>query len=165
MKSKKITLRDLPWIIAVMGAFLGAVYAAGTGIERAKADDINEIDALIDTFQETYSAKDASGLRALFYADAVVAMDATDGEEQSIVSLDEWIINTRDYVFEENDHISDVLSNREIHVFRNIGYAVCDYNYQSDNKTAQGVDVLTFCKKRGTWKIVSLQWTGDEFTK
>jgi len=165
MKMKTIRIKDVPWLLVSITALLTLIFTIGTIYEGARADDVEEIDALIDQFQDAYSSKDASGLRALFYADAVIAMDSTGGERQTVISLDEWIVDTRENVFEENEHISDVLSNREIQVFRNIGYAVCDYNYRSDTKTAQGVDVLTFLKKRGSWKIVSLQWTGDEFTR
>ena len=159
---KQFSIRDIPWLAICLIGLLTMVFAIENTRQPTTADEIDEINSLIDDFQDTYSAKDASGLRQLFFADAVIAMDGVEGTRQTVISLDEWIIDTQENVFEENDRISDVLSNREIHVFRNIAYAVCDYNYSNDSKSGRGVDIITFLKKRDRWKIVSLQWTGDE---
>lgn len=162
MKLKIHKFTDKLWLAIPVLVLLGAVFFTGTNIDNSPADDIEELDTLIDNFQEAYSSKNLTGLRGLFFADAVVAYDFDHGETQRVHSLEDWLQGTQESVFEVNDYISDVLTNREIEVFRNIGYAICDYRYVDDDEIGTGIDIFTFMKKRGTWKILSLQFTGDE---
>jgi len=164
MRYRNLSLRDAGWVLVCVAALV-ALIGITLGAGRAKADDAEDVSALIDQFQDAYSNERLTELRQLFVAEAVVATDGSQGTRQSVCSIDEWLENTKEYVFDENEHLSDVLSNREIHVFRNMAYAVCDYVYTSDTEIGRGVDVLTFLKIRDHWRIVSLQFTGDETPK
>jgi len=145
-------------ITALIVIILGVDY----GIDKSRSSEFIEIEDVIDKFQEAYSGKQVNDIRQLFYADAVIAYDSGHGEKQNVFSLEEWLQGTEDEVFAKNDYISDVLSNREVVVLRNIAYATCDYTYKDDDGTQKGVDVITFLKMRDRWRILSLQWTGDK---
>ncbi len=165
MKQLNLHGRDIAWLaisLLIMAAVVGLV---GNQQVLSRADDIEEINELIDDFQEAYSNKQVSELRPLFLSNAVIACDGSEGTRQRSFTVDDWLQMTQENVFDENDYISDVLSNREIEVYRNIAYAVCDYNYNNDNINGRGVDILTFIRMRDRWRIVSLQWTGDEVEK
>lgn len=162
MLNQRTSITNKFWIaIPVLGLLIFISFGALT-VDTSTADDIDEIDALIDDFQEAYSNKEIAALRNLFCNDAVVATDFQNGETQRVHSIEDWLQGTRDNTFENNDNISDTLSNRQIEVYRNIAYAVCDYRYVSDTEIGIGIDIFTFLKMRGDWKIISLQYTGDE---
>ena len=161
---KKHFTRRTDWIWITLPALLLAfvVIFSGSMGEKSSADEIEEVDQLIDDFQTAYSNQEVSTLRTLFFGDAVIAYDFENGERQRVHSLEDWLSGTQENVFDVNESISDNLTNREIEVFRNIAYVVCDYRYEDDDEIGIGVDIFTAMKMRGTWKILSLQFTGDE---
>lgn len=126
------------------------------------SSDVQLINKVIDDFQEAYSNKQADKLRTLFCSEAVIGYDQNEGREQGVISIDEWIQYTKENTFRLHEKISDRLTNREITVFRNIAYAVCDYTYTDYKVTYKGIDVITFMKIKNRWRIVSLQWTGEQ---
>jgi hypothetical protein len=166
MKNALIRFREYLWILVPVIALI----AVSIGFDRTNpmpvsADDLADVNTLIDDFQSAYSNEQTEALRQLFFAEAVVAYDYDSGESQRVHTLSDWIEGTQDNVFQMNTSISDTLSNREIQVFRNIAYVVCDYTYIDDDEIGRGVDIFTCMKMRGTWRILSLQFTGDEEAK
>jgi ketosteroid isomerase-like protein len=162
MKFRDITWIALPVLATVLMIFFCDFCPKN---EPSPADEIDEVSAVIDDFQTAYSNKQQNDLRNLFYAEAVIAYDFEEGQTQRIFKLEDWLQGTQEVTFNMNEHISDQLTNRDISVFRNIAYAVCDYTYTDDNEIGRGVDVLTLMKMRNRWRIVSLVFTGDQVTQ
>jgi ketosteroid isomerase-like protein len=131
------------------------------GAKTAMTGEIAEVNAVIDGFQKCYSNKDIKGVRDLFYAEAVIAWDVDQGAQIKVVSAEEWLQFTEKDVFTKSKPISDILTDRDITVHRNIAYAVYNYTYTDSEEKYQGIDVITLLKMRGRWRILSLQWTGD----
>jgi len=162
MKKPALTRRDLLWVLVPV---LSLVLVLGILNRRAApspADDIEELNALLDEFEYNYSNERLNDLRLLFCSNAVIATDFSQGTIQRVYGLEDWLRGTQEGAFDANEHISDVLSDREIQVYRNIAYAVCDYTYIDDREIGRGVDIFTFIKIRDRWRIVSLQYTGEE---
>jgi len=155
------------WIAIPLFLFAGMVFlmAPGTDDLNTTDDEIDELNTLLDEFEDAYSNERQNDLRNLFFADAVIAYDFDGGDTQRIHCLEDWLQGTQEHTFDTNESISDELDNREIVVFRNIAYAVCDYTYRDDTKTGVGVDIFTFMKMRDRWRIISLQFTGDEVVR
>lgn len=164
MRRISTRIGDRIWTFLPLLLLTGLVVFIGAdlGNNPSPADDIEEINDLLDDFEEAYSNEHLNDLRLLFFSDAVIAMDGEEGTRQTICSLEEWLTATQEDTFAMNEYISDTLSDREITVYRNIAYAVCNYTYIDDTNIGRGVDVFTFMKMRDRWRIVSLQFTGDE---
>lgn len=158
---KKISIKDLSLALLVLGIFAFLIGGINFSIEKSRANELDELNELMDNFEAAYSGERLNDVRQLFHSEAVIAHDSTNGERQSVYSLEDWLQGTQEDVFGMNEYISDVLSNREIVVFRNIAYATCDYTYRDDDGTQRGIDIFTFLKMRDRWRIISLQWTGD----
>jgi len=163
-KRRISSITDKLWIlIPFVLIFLFAGFAGPIADnDRALADDTEDVNEVIDNFEIAYSNERLDDLRQLFFAEAVIAIDTSAGDIQRVYGLENWLSNTQEYTFARNEFISDELTNREIQVFRNIAYVVCDYRYEDDNNVGIGVDVFTMMKMRDRWRILSLQFTGDE---
>ena len=162
MYKKTIPVNDRFWALVIIAALAILVFSINYTGQKRKADDIKDVDKLIDSFQTAYSNKQANELRNLFHSGGVVAYDGDQGKSQRVFGVEDWIQGTDKNVFQIHKEISDRLTDRQIVVLRNIAYAVCNYTYTDETKTGKGTDVLTFIKIHDTWKILSLQWTGDE---
>lgn len=161
MRPFKLNLRDAAWAVTAVLVLCTTIILLGPQSVKSQANDIEEIDALLDEFEEVYSGKRTYDLRLLFFSDAVIAVDLEEGERQTIYDLNEWLEKTDEEIFQFNEFISDSLTNREIVVLRNIAYATCNYTYIDETHRSQGIDIFTFMKMHDRWRIVSLQWTGD----
>ncbi len=152
------------WILApfILISVVILVANAGNAPAPTPADDVEDLNQLLDDFEEAYSNEQLYELRQLFYAEAVVAYDFQEGTRQRVHAIDEWLRLTQENTFDVHENISDELTDREIQVYRNIAYAVCDYTYRDETKVGRGVDIFTFLKMRDRWKILSLQFTGEE---
>ena len=162
MKINFPSFKSKLWISGPLLALIALALLTGWPEKSSATDDIDDLNALIDNFQEAYSNKDSLTLRSLFFSNAIVAYDFEGGELQRTHSRSDWLQGTEENTFADNQYISDNLTNRQIETFRNIAYAVCDYRYESDTEIGTGKDIFTFLKMRGEWKIVSLQYTGEE---
>lgn len=162
MKISRLSFRNKLLLSLPILAVIAFLIIAFLPSKTSATDEIDELNSLIDKFQEAYSGKDGVTLRTLFFSNAVIAYDFDDGETQRVHSVSDWISGTEESTFADNEFLSDTLTNRQIEVYRNIAYAVCDYRYVSDTEIGVGNDIFTFLKMRGTWKIISLQYTGDE---
>ncbi len=162
MQNVKHSFRETAIAAAIVLSLLMLVAAIDSARIPSPANDLDELNALLDEFEDAYSGKRVNDLRQLFFADAVIAYDLDEGQTTEVRSLEAFLQSTSEHVFQLNENISDTLTDREIVVYRNIAYAICDYSYVSDNKTARGIDIFTFFKQRDRWRILSLQWTGDE---
>ena len=164
MRKIRIYASDWIWIaLPVLMLSILLIFAGfSTGLTPAPADDIDEINEVLDNFEDAYSNEQLNDLRLLFFAEAVIAMDGEQGTRQYVYGLEDWLAGTQEQTFALNEYISDSLTDREINVYRNIAYVVCDYTFIDDDEIGQGVDIFTLVKMRDRWRIVSLQFTGDE---
>jgi len=155
---------DRIWIAMPMILLASLIFIAGyqSGTDPTPADDIDDINEVLDNFEDSYSNERLNELRMLFFSEAVIAMDGEAGTSQHVIGLEDWLSATQENTFSMNEYISDTLSDREITVYRNIAYAVCNYTYIDDSEIGRGVDIFTFMKMRNRWRIVSLVFTGDE---
>ncbi|MEO7994741.1 MAG: nuclear transport factor 2 family protein [bacterium] len=135
------------------GGHSAAAPAAPTGDEAA-------LNTLIDKFQTSYSTKDYAALRTCFHPKANVAIDYLGGTVQSSSLINDWIKDTEN-ILKDKSQVSDVLSNREFTVYRNIATVVADYDYRSGLDHQVGQDVFTCIKFNGEWKIFCLVFYGD----
>jgi len=142
-------------------SLMAVIFSFSSTNRNSNADEIEEINTVIDNFQTAYTSQSTTDLRRLFYANSVIAWDSKGGERQAVYSLEQWLQGTQEDVFDSNQWLSDELTDRDITVMRNIAYCVCEYTYRDEDGTQRGFDVFTFLRMRGTWKILSLQWTGD----
>jgi len=162
-KARVLTAREIIWVAVPIVALALAIFAWGTPVEEPSvANDLDDINAVIDSFEDAYSNEQLNDLRNLFFAEAVIAYDCEEGRTQRVHELEDWLAGTQEVTFDLNEFISDTLSNREITVFRNIAYVVCDYEYLDDNEVGIGIDIFTLMKMRNRWRILSLQFTGDQ---
>ncbi len=162
MRLLNLNLRNAAKAVTAVLVLCTIFFMPGPQSVKSQTNDIEEIDALLDEFEEVYSGKRTNDLRLLFFSDAVIAVDLEEGESQTIYELNEWLEKTDENIFQLNDFISDSLTNREIVVLRNIAYATCNYTYIDETHRSQGIDIFTFMKMHDRWRIVSLQWTGDQ---
>ena len=164
MKRILTLTRDRIWIAVPIILLAALIFIAGyqAGDNRTPADDIDEINEVMDNFEDYYSNERLNELRLLFHSEAVIAMDGEEGTSQHVIGLEDWLTATQENTFAMNERISDTLSDREITVYRNIAYAICNYTYIDDEEIGRGVDIFTFVKMRNRWRIVSLVFTGDE---
>jgi hypothetical protein len=165
MKKPAFSVRDLLWLLVPVLSLALVLSLVSVGADPSPADEIEELNALLDEFEYNYSNERLNDLRLLFCSNAVIATDFSQGTVQRVYSLEDWLRGTQEGAFDSNEHISDVLSDREIEVYRNLAYAVCDYTYIDDTQIGRGVDIFTFIKMRDRWRIVSLQYTGEEEVK
>jgi ketosteroid isomerase-like protein len=162
---QKFPMRSIIWvgITIIMLATTGV--GVTWGAKEEMKGDIAAVNAVIDAFQKCYSNKDIKGVRELFYAEAVIAWDVDQGSKTQVVSGEEWLQFSEKEVFTKSEPISDILTDRDITVHRNIAYAVYNYKYTDSQEQYVGIDVITLLKMRGRWRILSLQWTGDPVTR
>lgn len=145
----------------VLMFFLGCGLGSGSPTNAApQSGEIAAINALIDRFQSSYSRKDYQALRATFHPKANIAIDYNHSMTQSSYRLDEWITAT-EHLLKDKRSVSDVLSNREITVYRNLATVVADYDYRADGEHQAGQDIMILVKFGGDWKIFSLVFYGD----
>ena len=154
MQKKILPINDRLWALVIIGTLAILVFSINYTGQKRKADDIKDVDKLIDSFQEAYSNKQANELRNLFHSGGVVAYDANQGQTQKVYGVEDWIQGTDKYVFQIHKTISDRLTDRDIVVYRNIAYAVCSYTYTDETKVGKGTDVITFIKMRPLQKAV-----------
>lgn len=147
-------------VVCMIGCGLGGGTSTPTPDPAAPTGEAAQIDELITKFQTSYSKKRFTDLRACFHPKANVAVDFAGGTMQSTFTINEWILAQEDFL-KDYPEVSDVLSNREITVYRNIGTAVCDYDYRGGSVHQTGQDIFMFTKFSGEWKIVSLAFYGD----
>ena len=108
-----------------------------------------------------YSARKITDVQNLFHYRAVVGIDFDVHTKQDIMSLSEWVKDTKE-MFKEEMFVSDQLTNRRIEIHRNsMATVVCDYDYRDSTNHQTGVDIFTLMKIRGKWKIISLIYSGD----
>ncbi len=164
LKYRLTVIREKIWLVIPLLLVLAYVGFASpaTDSDKAQADDIEEVNAVLDAFEDAYSNEQLNDLRQLFFAEAVIAFDVAGGDNQRVYNLENWLESTQEYTFDTNDYISDQLTNREVQVFRNIAYVVCDYRYEDENNLGLGVDIFTLMKMRNRWRILSLQFTGEQ---
>jgi hypothetical protein len=161
-RAKRLTVKEALITLFCIASVMGMAFSVGRIQEdKAKADSIDEVNTVIDNFQTAYCAKNIDDLRPLFFAESVVAYDFAQGTVQGVFGLEEWLEGTKDDVFDVNTRISDSLTHRDIQVFANIAYVVCNYEYIDDEDHHVGVDIFTLMKMHDHWRILSLQWTGE----
>lgn len=155
------SVRDLILtVVLLVVTILGCSLGGGAATPEPADGELASINALIDEFQSAYSAKDMPRLRATFHTKANVAIDFNNSTVQSSYRIDEWIPATQE-LLKNKRSVSDILSNREITVYRNIATVVADYNYRADGEHQAGQDIMIVTKLGGSWKIFSLTFYGD----
>lgn len=149
-------------LFCIVGITLGCVLPSGNETGNAiAADEIDAVNDVIEKFQDSYTARNETEVRNLFHYKAVVGIDFDNNTKQDIMSLTDWIIETKD-MFKREKFISDQLTNRKIEIHRNsMATVVCDYDYRDSVNHQAGVDIFTLMKIRGEWKIISLIFSGD----
>ena len=162
-KSHRLIAMDvfIAFIVIIGFSFM---FGMMDGKARA-ADDIDSVNKVIDEFQEAYSSKEIQDVQNLFHYKAIVGIDFYINKDQKIMTLLEWLDGTKE-IFKERGTISDKLTDREINVHRGaLATVVCDYDYRDGVSHQSGVDIFTLMKIKGSWKIVSLVFSGDDVKK
>ncbi|MCD6217419.1 nuclear transport factor 2 family protein [bacterium] len=149
-------------LFVMVGFMLGCIIPSATESGSAiAADETDAVDAVIDEFQEAYSSKKMTDVQNLFHYRAVIGIDFDNHTKQDIMSLAEWVKETKE-MFKEEIFISDKLTNRKIEIHRSsMATVVCDYDYRDSTNHQTGVDIFSLMKIRGKWKIISLIFSGD----
>ena len=129
--------------------------AAVQGIADA---DKQSVDAFIDKFQQLYSSRDIEGVKALFMSGGAVVIDYAGKVKR--YTTREWLELTEN-IFDENDSLSDRLTEREIDVYRNVAVVRCRYAFDSESEHSSGHDIFSLVRHGDSWLIVSLMYTGD----
>ena len=160
----RLTLRDSLYALlfcacCVIGCGLGG--ASGAPQQAAPSGgETAQVDALITKFQTAYSAKDYQTLQSCFHPKANIAIDYKGGTIHASYYIPDWIAETKKIVG-GLPNVKDVLSNREIVVYRNLATVVADYDYRGGGDHEAGQDLFTVVKFDGQWKILSLAFYGD----
>jgi len=163
--TQRLSFRDLLLAICCVAiTILGCTLGGSAPAPDPLAGELQAINALIDTFQTSYSQKNYAALRGTFHPKANVGIDYAGSTVQSTYRIDEWITAT-EQLLKDKRSVSDILSNRDITVYRNLATVVADYNYRADGEHQAGQDIMILVKMGGQWKIFSLVFYGDPVRK
>ncbi len=118
-----------------------------------------ELVDLCACFLDHYSEGRFEEVERLFAPHAIVAIDRADKDRQSIITAEQFMAWTRTS-WDKGTRFTEILAGRPI-VLRDhkIACVWAPYIVESDNGSAEGIDVFQWIKMDGNWRLVSLSYT------